>query len=590
MGGIDTDSYSSMTEDINKIKQLADQIPEGAPGSTKVAGLNIRGIDKLEVSQLHDLINNLPESDRAESLQITKEAAGKVTNVIDHSANVEKDLLNKFENIDPDRLPDANMTPTDLKMMKTKLGNNTKYHTEVANDYKALEQVSANPSEQISPAQPSKVDIPNVTTEAPDLKPKSGTPDALETVVSAADAPDDISDTTKNTAPDIKTGFNRVALGASGAGAALSVVGLKNAIENGDTAGIVISGGDAVASGLDVAVSAGKRLPSLIGGNIAKANVVLMAADGIHQIATEEAGSKLARTGAVAATTATGMGMGAIAATVAAGGAMTTAAVVAAPIVAAVAVGYGANKVVESQKAYRHFDEHNAERADAFVKGSKTGPSGAPSIQNHGNLATFALADAGSKDNNPDVREAAFKHVENTNYSDPAVLDRLEEKLQRQIKVQDNIIAKNDSVLPKWVRNNSKSLNEQMTAERKLAPLKGAEADLVKYRDEIDVYNETEQTKLAKNSHENTSTITAAKAQTKPEVTPQQRKNGTFSPGEREGGSHAATLDTDNTSTFNVASLSPAFKAAHDNTATPTQDPAIKPLDPAVTVQPVTLG
>ncbi len=392
------------------------------------------------------------------------------------------------------------------------------------------------------------------------------------------------AETQKNAVPDTpKVGFNKAALGASGAGLVMGAQGLNEAIKTGDKTGMAISGTDVAVSAADLAVDTaatlGKAVSPLLQASLRNLNIGVLIAETGYQVYKEEDGSKLARAGAGGATVTTAMGVGALATTIAAGGAATTVAVIAAPIATAVAVGYGANKVVETQKAYRHLDENNAERAKgvSITEGGKIGPSGAPSIQNHVNLTGFALAEAGSKDNNPDIKKAAFNHVRSTDYSDPDVLKELEENLTEKIEAQEKIIENNDSVFPNWARGDSDSLGKQLNAEGKLSFLNGAKAELEAYKNEIEAHQNTIQTGLTKGAvDQNTSLGTETKNESS-----SPSSNGT------EVGSHNSYMGEEAVNADNC--LSSSFKDACHNTGAP-KDLAATPTDLKVNVQPVTPG
>ncbi|MGH1403814.1 MAG: hypothetical protein ACRBDL_06180 [Alphaproteobacteria bacterium] len=260
-----------------------------------------------------------------------------------------------------------------------------------------------------------------------------------------------------NTPDDPSAKMTKVtAIGASGAGVGLGIVGLTAAIKSGDNVGIAVSGVDvAVSSGdaiLDGASAAGKNVSNALRGAAIKANVLVTVVDGVYQISQEEGlENKAARTGAVALTTGTALTVGAAASTVVAGGALAATATVAAPIVAAVAVGMTADAAVGAFKATESLEDAIKNNEKPVRKYDDVEADGAPKLTNYLNLKLFAMQEGDVPDGSEGLtmQEKAQVVSEHEYSKDPEALDDLEAKLQAKIDHYDEIIEENDS----WVHD-----------------------------------------------------------------------------------------------------------------------------------------
>ncbi|NCC61792.1 MAG: hypothetical protein EOM12_12830 [Verrucomicrobiae bacterium] len=285
--------------------------------------------------------------------------------------------------------------------------------------------------------------------------------------------------------------------GGSAAGIGISVVGLTNAVQAGDTGGIMVSGADlAVSSGdlaLDVTQAAGGSVSNALKGLATKANIALMVADGAYQISQEEGlDNKTARAGAVFATTGSAMAVGGTAATVGATGIAATAATVAAPVAAAVAVGMTADAAVDAYKATEHLKGSIARQAEPVKSDEFTEPSGAPSLLNYKNLRWYAKVEADSPDESEGLNQHEIaRQVMIHEYSrDPEALDKLEEGLKEKIAAYDQTIEAHDS----WVHDSVRffwandDIEAQRDAEMAKAPYVAAAEELRMYRAELADY------------------------------------------------------------------------------------------------------
>jgi len=286
--------------------------------------------------------------------------------------------------------------------------------------------------------------------------------------------------------------------GGSAAGLVMGGIGLKNAIENGDTTGIIVSGADVAVSSLDMvldgAVVLGKNVPQGFQGIAAKANILITVADGVYQISQEEGiDNKVARGAAVTVTTGTAMAVGSAGATVVAGGAAASAAVVAAPVVAAVAVGMTADAAVGAYKAGKSFEERVAESEKATKTSNDVDASGGPALQNYSHLRAFAILEGKSpSDNNEQSRQEHAHEVLGHAYSqDLEALEVLEEEIRAKIQSHDEIIEENSSWIPDYTRLFSQDeVGVKMQAQIDRAHYAAALNELKDYRDEVDSFNE----------------------------------------------------------------------------------------------------
>lgn len=286
----------------------------------------------------------------------------------------------------------------------------------------------------------------------------------------------------------------RTSMGMGAAGVGMGAIGLKNAIENGDSTGAVISGADIAVSGADVALdasqAAGRSISSVFRAAVGKANIGIMAVDGIYQVSQEEGvGNKAARAGAVTATVGSALGVGTVATTVAAGGIATVGATVAAPIVAAVSVGLVADAAVDAYKATESLDAAIRQNEAALKVRDDVEVSGAPKLSNYRNLNLFAIQEGatpgGAESLSFQDKAAIIREYE---YSkDPAALDDLEGKLRAKIDHYDQIASSNDS----WVHDSVRFLwaEDKIDAQRQAsmdrAPYVAAMNELNQYRQEL---------------------------------------------------------------------------------------------------------
>ncbi len=326
---------------------------------------------------------------------------------------------------------------------------------------------------------PSETDVPDiqetagtesvVDNDAPAVNETLPPPDNVEQIngndvsvdtenAQSAQADTNETDTKQTNTPDDPSAkMTRVtALGASGAGVGLGIVGLTAAIKSGDNVGIAVSGVDvAVSSGdaiLDGASAAGRNVSNALRGAAIKANVLVTVVDGVYQISQEEGlENKAARTGAVALTTGTALTVGAAASTVVAGGALAATATVAAPIVAAVAVGMTADAAVGAFKATESLEDAIKNNEKPVRKYDDVEADGAPKLTNYLNLKLFAMQEGDAPDGSGEltIQEKAQVVSEHEYSKDPEALDDLEAKLQAKIDHYDEIIEENDS----WVHD-----------------------------------------------------------------------------------------------------------------------------------------
>jgi hypothetical protein len=332
---------------------------------------------------------------------------------------------------------------------------------------------------------------PDATTQTTDV---AGTEPDVET----AKIPDD-PETVK--APEV-TSTRMSAWGQSGgsaAGLAMGTVGLTNAIQSGDTTGMIVSGADVAVSGgdlaLDAASAAGRTVSDALRGVASKANIAVMIADGAYQISREEGlENKVARGAAVAGTTGTAFAVGGTAATIGATGAAATAATVAAPVVAAVAVGMTADAAVDAYKVTEELEDSIRKNEQGVKVRDNVEQSGAPSLSNYRNLRVYAATEAGSPDGEEGLsrREISQKVREHEYSQDPVALDRLEEGLRAKVAEYDKVIEENDSMIHDSVRFfwASDEIDTQRMAKIDRAPYVAALNELEMYREELKSYEQ----------------------------------------------------------------------------------------------------
>ena len=289
--------------------------------------------------------------------------------------------------------------------------------------------------------------------------------------------------------------------GGSVTGLVTAGIGLKNAINHGDTTGVIVAGADMTISSadliLDGAAAYGKVIAPGLQGAMSKANIVLTVADGVYQISQEEGlENKVARGAAVVATTGTAMAVGSAASgAVVAGAGVTavagTAAVVAAPIVATVAAGLVADAAVEAYKAENKLQDSISRSEDAIKNGNDEELSGAPALQNYQNLRHFALLETEALHEEGMTGQERAQRASNYEFSqDPEALEIIKQELQAKIEHYDNIIEEKDTWIPDIFEqdNVQDKWNAQIERARYVAALE--ELDL--YEAEIDLYNEVQ--------------------------------------------------------------------------------------------------
>jgi hypothetical protein len=286
-------------------------------------------------------------------------------------------------------------------------------------------------------------------------------------------------------------------LGGSSAGLAMGIVGLDNAIERGDTTGIMVAGADVLISSADLALDGSMALGNTVSpalqGMAMKANILITVADGVYQISQEEGlENKVARGTAVTATTATAFAVGGAATTIVTGGVAATVGVAAAPVVAAIAVGMTTDAAVDAFKAEQSFDDLIAENEQGVKVGEATELSGAPALQNYEHLNAFAILEGTSPFEDEGLnRQAVAQNILKHEYSnDPEALDKLEEEIQAKVDEHDKIIEENDSWVPDYTRVfGQDEVQTKMQAQIDRTHYVAALNELKDYREEVGEYS-----------------------------------------------------------------------------------------------------
>ena len=320
----------------------------------------------------------------------------------------------------------------------------------------------------------------------------------------AVDTPNDPTLNRAANTPDIDaastrmSGFTQIAAGSAGFG--MSIVGMKNALDRGDTTGIVVAGTDMAVSSADLALDSstalGRSVSSGLRGAAMKANIAVTLVDGVYQISQEEGlENQLARGAAVTVTTGTALGVGAAATTVVAGGAFVTTAVVTAPIASAVAVGLATDAGVGAFKAQNAFEDRIAQSEQGIKTGNAQEGSGAPALQNYQNLRAFAILEASDPDGEAGLsrQESALKASEYEYSSNPEALDQMEAEIQAKIDSYDKIIEDNDSWVPDFTRFfGQDEVQTKMSAQIERTQYVAAMNELKEYREELSEYQENQ--------------------------------------------------------------------------------------------------
>lgn len=267
-------------------------------------------------------------------------------------------------------------------------------------------------------------------------------------------------------------------VGGSVAGLGLGAIGLKNALERDDNTGIAVSGADIAVSSadliLDTATAFGKTVSPYLHTLATRANIAVTIADGIYQVSQEEEFEhKVARAGAVTATAGSAVAVGSIVISVAGTGLLATFATVAAPITAAVAVGYFANESVDAYKDQENFNQKLEEAEKASVFDGSMAEDGLPSMWGYEKLSAFLISHG-----------ISLKAEDIEPQDHQSKLDIIEGLLLDHIDNLDILIEENDSWDFDWSRAlyDQEGLDAKREAMMDRAPLVAALKDLNQYR------------------------------------------------------------------------------------------------------------
>ncbi|TAL39509.1 MAG: hypothetical protein EPN97_02285 [Alphaproteobacteria bacterium] len=315
--------------------------------------------------------------------------------------------------------------------------------------------------------------------------------------------------------------------GAASIGLVMGGIGLKSAIERGDTVGGAIAGTNIVTSAMQategIAAAAGKTIPALTsaGKFLPVVNIAVTAVDVAYQISKEDTTQHKVERGAVAATTATtGILLGTAAASTGEAAAITTVVtgalgtgvagtgaaaitVAAAPVVltvaAVTAVAITGDAALKAKRAWDDVDDQIAQNGAAQKREGYKADDGKPSVLGYQHIAT-ALRNHSENMKNENMngtgaleRDARgrfkigdFKKID---LRDPKNIAELERVLQAGIKKQDEILTTNssflDNVLPKWMAHGGDTLDKIAMAQMERADLAGAMQELQMYKKEL---------------------------------------------------------------------------------------------------------
>ena len=312
--------------------------------------------------------------------------------------------------------------------------------------------------------------------------------------------------------------------GAASIGIVLGGMGLKDAIERGDTVGGVIAGTNVVTSVAQategIAAAAGRSIPALTnaGKFILPLNIGLTVADGVYQISKEDTTQhKVERGVVVSATATTGLLLSTAAATTGEAAAITTVvtgaagtgvvgtgaaavAVAAAPVVltvaAVTAVAITGDAALKAKRAWDNVDESIAREGAAQKREGYKSEDGKPSVLAYKHIAVALLHHSENMKNEnmngtgalPRDARGRFKiqDFKKIDLRDPKNLAELDRVLLASIKKQDDILKTNsnflDTVLPKWIAHGGETLDKITMAQMERADLMGAREELRMYR------------------------------------------------------------------------------------------------------------